>query len=149
VSAAIGLVLLAVLVLALVGAGIWAARRRPSVAMRKKLAASACFAVAAFAAALFVQAFRHFGGSHEIGQGGSGYVCAPWWMEIDSTDGVTDGDYSGPAPACRQAAVAATPTALIEAGAVGLVAGALCAAWVYRGQRRSTRGPAGFTRLPA
>ena len=134
--------------LALLGVGVWATKRSSAAASHRLMAAACvCIALAAFAAALFVQAFRHFGGTQEVGQGGSGYVCAPWWMEIDSRSGITDGDYVGPAPACRQAAVGAVPTAVLQSGAVGLVAGGLCALWLYRGRRRSASHPAGLAHL--
>ncbi|HJQ43189.1 MAG TPA: hypothetical protein VJ831_08905 [Jatrophihabitantaceae bacterium] len=140
-SAALGMVLVVFGAIACLVAGallIRRARRNPRVAFI--VSSALVVGGAAFLVALVVSGVRHFGGHRPIG----GYVCAPWWVQIDSPGGLAN-DHITPASQCRQAALDATDTVLIQSGLVAAVWAGLVGG--YLGMRRRTlAAEAGATR---
>lgn len=108
-------------------------------------AAALAFGIASFAVACLASSFRHFGGTDTDDAAEQPYVCEAWWYQISSPDGVaTDSDL--PSPACRDAAVRAIPTALIECGSIGSGAAVLAGGWIEFRRRRFTRALEGLSR---
>jgi hypothetical protein len=68
--------------------------------------------------------FRHFGGSVPVDAGLTAYRCDPWWIQMGSTAGSSDGR-AGPSRHCRQAAVSATLPAVGQSAAGGMAAALL------------------------
>jgi hypothetical protein len=114
-SAAVGVALVAFGSIALAGAAVWTGRRAyREPRLQWVLASGALSGVAVFGVALVVSALRHFGGRVSLlGGRTGGYACAQWWAQIDSFNGVTN-DHVTPSPDCRQMALNAVDTVLLQ-----------------------------------
>ena len=120
-SAAVGMVLVAFGTIACLAGGVLLvrlARRTPT--PRLIVVSTLVLGVTAFAIALLVSGLRHFGGDVQSG----GYACAPWWAQIDSAAGLAD-DHVTPATDCRQAALDAVDSVLVQSALIGVAWAAL------------------------
>jgi uncharacterized protein (TIGR03382 family) len=92
--------------------------------------------LAVMCVAFFGESMRHFGGTHQVGQGNSAYRCAAWWAQVGSAHGELDAD-EGPSPRCRAAAARAVPTIVWQSGVAGVLGLVVAGAAMQLRRRRS------------